>query len=84
MRYVVDHNYHIHTHLSICSDDPEQNIDNIVLNAKRLGYKRICITDHCWENPHKCNMSFYEKQNFKYVTSELPYKKYDDIEVLFG
>ena len=25
MKFVIDHDYHIHSHLSLCSNDPEEN-----------------------------------------------------------
>ena len=49
MRYVVDHDFHIHSQLSICSNDPEQTKERILAYAKECQLKTICITDHYWD-----------------------------------
>jgi len=82
--YQIDHNFHIHTHLSICSNDPEQEIDNIAKKCIELGYKDICITDHMFDDSFDHNIKFYKNQNFKHILIDLPYKKYDGINIHFG
>lgn len=34
MRYIYNHDLHIHSQLSLCSSDPEQNNERIVQYAK--------------------------------------------------
>lgn len=41
---------HIHTHLSLCSRDREQNPTAIIKWAAENGIKTICFTDHLWDN----------------------------------
>lgn len=84
MKYIIDHDYHIHTYLSKCSNDEEENVDNIVKKARELGYKDICITDHLFDDSFKHEMSFYNGQNFSHISSDLPYKKYEGVNVYFG
>ena len=50
MRYKIDHDYHIHSGLSLCSNDPEQTPARILQYAEEKGLKRICITDHFWDD----------------------------------
>ena len=50
MRFQLDYDlttiYHIHSQLSLCSKDPEQNLENILRIAKDLGLRPICLADH--------------------------------------
>ena len=49
MRYLVDHDYHIHSELSLCSNDPEETPAHILEIAKEKGIKKLCLTDHYWD-----------------------------------
>ncbi len=82
--FMVDQNYHIHTHLSKCSNDENQNIDNIVSICKKLGYKKIAITDHMWDDAIPNEIPFYEGQNLKHIQLDRPYKNYEGIKIYFG
>ena len=87
MKYVVDNDLHIHTHLSICSDDDEQTPINILQIAKKRKMKTICITDHYWDDAVPCNTGvnwWYEKQNFEHISQSLPLPKDDEVRFLFG
>ena len=75
--FVIDHDFHIHTYLSKCSRDPDQNIDNIVDICKKLGYKKIAITDHGWDDIIPNMIPFYNGQNIEHISKDRPYKKYD-------
>ena len=46
---LVDHDLHIHTYLSGCSDDPEQNPERILRYAEENGMRHICTADHYWD-----------------------------------
>ena len=48
MRYVFDHDFHIHSYLSTCSNDKEQSAERILKYALDNNLKQICITDHCY------------------------------------
>jgi len=45
VKYVIDHDMHLHSQLSLCSGLPEQTTENILRYAKELGLKKICLTD---------------------------------------
>ena len=49
MRFVVDHDYHIHSYLSLCSHDDEHTPARILQYAKELGLGK---TLSLWEKPH--------------------------------
>lgn len=87
MRYKIDHDYHIHTRLSICSGDDGQTPDAILQIAKQRGQKKICITDHFWDEAVPCNTRvnwWYEKQNYNHIAQSLPIPEDRDTEFLFG
>lgn len=50
MRYKVDHDYHIHSQISLCSKHPEQTPARILQYAEENGLERICLTDHFWDD----------------------------------
>ena len=41
MEYVIDHDLHIHSKLSLCSRDPEQTPENILKYGIENGYSSI-------------------------------------------
>lgn len=85
MDFPVNHDLHIHTHLSLCSQVKEQTMENILKNAEEHNYSTICFTDHFWDEavPGAPN-DFYEIQNYPFITQELPLPKSDSVRVLFG
>ncbi len=46
MRFRYDHDFHIHSQLSLCSNDPEQSPERILACAKENGLTDIVLTDH--------------------------------------
>lgn len=84
MEYVVDHDLHIHTLLSSCSNDPGQTTDAILEYAKQYGLKTICVTDHCWSLDCVIPEEWYIKQNFEHIRKSLPLPKAEGIDFLFG
>lgn len=49
MKFIIDHDYHIHTNLSPCANDPLQTPENILRHAEEHGLKHICLADHFWD-----------------------------------
>lgn len=85
MKYILDNDLHIHTQLSTCSSDPEQNKYTILEYAKEHGFKVICLTDHMWDNKDvPAPNNWYKKQNFEWVKQSLPVIEDDDVTMLFG
>ncbi len=54
MRYILDHDMHIHSHLSPCSADPAQTTQAILDYGIKAGYKHIVLTDHFWDEDVPC------------------------------
>lgn len=87
MKYIIDNDLHIHTHLSLCSKDENQNPNAIHEYAKINNLKNICITDHYWDSAVPCNTSvnwWYEEQNYEHISKILPLPQDDNIRFLFG
>ena len=84
MKYIVDHDFHIHSQLSRCSKDPKQTPERILEYAKQYGFKKICVTDHFWDSNVKGASDWYEGQNFQHVSSSLPLPQSEGIDFKFG
>ena len=84
MRYVIDHDYHIHSQLSSCSNHPEQTPERILRYAREYGLKKICITDHYWDSAVEGASGWYKPQNYEHITRSLPLPQSDGVEFLFG
>ena len=84
MAYISDHDYHLHSYLSSCSNDPEQTTDAMVAYAKANGIKRLCLTDHFWDEQVPGASGWYASQNFAHVTKALPLPKDPEVEFYFG
>ena len=72
MRYIVDHDWHIHSKVSSCSKDPQQSNENILQYAKDNGLKTICIADHFWDERVEGASEWYAPQNYNHVISAKP------------
>lgn len=85
MKYVYDHDLHIHSGISMCSGDPEQTAERILQYAKDMGLKQICVTDHFWDETVPCeDRGFYTEQGFERISKILPLPQAEGIEFLFG
>lgn len=85
MTFTIDHDLHIHSFLSACSRNPDQNPNTMVEYARRNGLKKVCVTDHFWDEaqgsgaPCYCAESVFEK---KAMLGQLP--RQEDVQFLFG
>ena len=84
MRYKIDHDYHIHSYLSTCSNDPEQNAERILQYAKDNGFSRICITNHYWDKEVDGAWNWYIPQDFDHISEVKPLPKDDGVKFFFG
>ena len=84
MKYVIDHDLHIHSYLSACSKDPEQTPERILRYAKETGLKTICLTDHFWDDGVDGASEWYAQQNYQHLAVARPLPQEDGIRFLFG
>ncbi len=84
MRYVYDHDLHIHSYLSTCSGVKEQNPQTILKYAEDYNLKIICLTDHFWDDKIPGASDWYIPQNFSHIIKSKPLPQKDGIKFLFG
>ncbi len=83
MKYLFDHDFHIHSHLSKCSSDPAQTTEAMLAYAERNGLKKICVTDHMWEGVPYLD-EWYRGQDFSHICRSLPLPASDKVKFCFG
>lgn len=84
MKYIFDNDLHIHSKISSCSRDEEQNNERILQYAKENGLKTICLTDHFWDENIEGASQWYMKQNYEHIAKAKPLPQADGIRFLFG
>lgn len=83
MRYLIDHDFHIHSVLSPCSNDPEQNNERILQYAKENGFRQICMADHHWDEDVP-GAEVWEGQGYDKISKALPLPQAEGVKFLFG
>ncbi|MBQ6848314.1 MAG: PHP domain-containing protein [Clostridia bacterium] len=87
MKYVLDHDYHIHSSRSLCSGDETWVPERILQQAEESGLTDICLTDHHWDDrvPLLDTASnFYRVQNWDHIRTVLPLPQSDKVRFHFG
>ena len=84
MKFIYDHDLHIHSSVSPCSGDPAQTPRRILRYAEENGLKTICLTDHYWDEtvpaPHGVGVGVSTAQ----LKNVLPLPQTEGIRFLFG
>ncbi len=84
MRFTFDHDYHIHSQLSVCSNDPLQTTQSILEYAEKAGLSEICLTDHYWAGEVPGASAWYSKQNYAHISQALPLPQSEKVRFMFG
>jgi histidinol phosphatase-like PHP family hydrolase len=87
MRYIVDHDFHLHSQLSRCSKDPLQTPEALLAYAEENGLKKIVLTDHFWDASiprPKNHLGFYDTQDFAHIASARPLPQSEKVWFGFG
>lgn len=84
MKFKFDHDLHIHSHLSLCSNEPTQTVENLLKYAEETGLNKICITNHFWDESVPGASDWYKLQNFDHISQDLPFPQSDKAKVYFG
>ena len=88
MRFIIDHDYHLHSNLSPCANDPLQTPENILRHAEDNGLKQICLTDHFWDEaiaPLNGYLSgTYRNNGYARNSQVLPLPQSEKTEFRFG
>lgn len=84
MKFTFDHDLHIHSQISLCSNDPEQTTQRILQYAVDNSLKTICLTDHFWDETTDGASDWYSRQNYAHISAALPLPQADGVSFLFG
>ena len=84
MKFQIDHDYHIHSFLSDCSRDPEQNPARILRYAEENGLQDICLTDHGWDALVPGASDWYRRHPLDYIRRALPLPQSENVRFHFG
>ena len=84
MRYIADHDFHIHSTSSPCCHDENQTPKNILKYALENGLNKICLTNHLWDEDVYSPAQWHERQRFCCLEEVLPLPQAEGIEFLFG
>lgn len=82
MKFQIDHDLHIHSKHSSCSNDPEQTTENILKYGVKNGLKTLCLTDHYWDPAVEGGSDWYMAQTDIEVMKPLP--QAENCKFLFG
>lgn len=84
MRYIADHDFHIHSTVSRCCHDENQTPEAILNYANECKFDKICLTNHFWDNNIKSEAEWIDEHDFSHVSSVLPLPDDDNVKFLFG
>ena len=84
MSFKFDHDYHIHSKVSLCSNDEGQTNERILQYAKDSGLSEIILTDHFWDAKIPKASPWYQKQGIEHVKEALPLPQDEKVSFLFG
>ena len=84
MKFVIDHDYHIHSFLSSCSSDPSQTPERILRYGEENGLKDLCLTNHFWDDTVAEPTRWYAPQNFAHIASARPLPQSEKVRFHFG
>lgn len=87
MKYLIDHDFHIHSRLSACSSDEMQTTENILDYGIRNGFKNICLTDHGWDENVPCKTiseGTKKSRSLSRLKTVLPLPQSESCRFLFG
>ncbi len=84
MKFIVDHDLHIHSQLSLCSSDPGQTPQAILEYGIKNGFHTLCLTDHMWDSSIPGASEWYKKQPYEWICRAKPLPQNEHVRFLFG
>ena len=85
-KFPLNHDFHIHSYISLCAQDPGMTADFILNFAIKSNYYAVCVTDHFWDEsvPVSGMYATYAGQGLDSLKRILPLPKDNDVKFLFG
>ena len=84
MRYILDHDLHIHSGLSTCSNDPEMTPQRILEHGEKYNFRQLCLTDHFWDETVEGARRWYAAQDYPHIAQAKPLPQGEHVDFLFG
>ena len=84
MKFQIDHDFHIHSFLSSCSDDPEETPEAILRYGEENGMTALALTDHYWDRTVHGAGPWYRPQDFEHVSRAKPLPQGKNTKFYFG
>ena len=81
---IFDHDLHIHSYVSMCSCDPEQNPQRILQYAEENGLRDICLTDHFWDSDLPVVDNFFVAGPWPAFARSQPLPQSENVKFHFG
>lgn len=82
----IDHDFHIHTNLSLCANE-DATVEYYINQAEKIGLKKVGFANHFWDEKIEGANGFYEPQNFNHllkIKEELKKFKNNNVKTFFG
>ncbi len=84
MRYIADHDFHIHSTVSSCCRDENQTPLKILEYATDNSFNKVCLTNHFWDETVKSEAQWHPAHTYGPLTSVLPLPSNEKTQFLFG
>ena len=82
---MINHDLHIHTHISLCGD-PGASAEGYIEQAIKQGFTTIGFSDHFWDSAVPGGSRWYSKQDYAHICqlkAEVP-TEHRGVRLLFG
>ena len=84
MKYIADHDFHVHTTVSACCHDENQTPENLLKYALENGFHKVCITNHLWDEGVPSEAEWHPDHTVERLKSVLPLPTHEGARLLFG
>lgn len=84
MKYIADHDFHIHTTVSACCRDDNQTPERLLQYALQNNFHKVCITNHLWDEAVKSEAEWHPAHTCERLKTVLPLPTHEQATLLFG
>ncbi len=84
MRFVADHDFHLHSTVSSCCHDENQTPQMIFDYAVENNFKEVCLTNHFWDDNVPSRSKWHPDYCYEKIKSVCPLPQGDNVRFLLG
>lgn len=84
MKYIADHDFHIHTIVSSCCRDENQTPQRLLRYAVENDFHKVCITNHLWDESVPSEAEWHPDHTCRRLKTVLPLPTHQGVKLLFG